>query len=160
MPNPLKSVWLAVALAAAGVIIFFLSFGQKQEQPQGVVLQEIFNQKAVAPDGAPAVADQVPAAKVADPVPSPAIVTDPENGHEAGYAVQVYSFQDKARAEKALDNLKAKGYQAFLVVSDLGEKGTWYRVRVGGLADEQAAKAMLDDVRKNYKSGFIVKPKA
>ena len=167
MSNPLKSVWLAVVLVAAGVVIFYLSFGQKQEQPQGVVLQEIFNQKPAAANGgqfpagmsAPA---QVPAAeaKSADPVKAPAIVTDPDHGHEAAYAVQVYSFQDKARAERALENLKSSGYKAFLVVSDLGEKGIWYRVRVGGLADEQAARAMLDDVRKNYKSGFIVKPKA
>ncbi len=146
MANSSKGAWLVVVLVAAGAVIFFLSFQQKPQQPQGIVLQEIFNQK--------------PAAAVTDPVKSPAIVTSPENGHEAGYAVQVYSFQDKNRAAKALANLKAGGYKAFLVVSDLGEKGTWYRIRVGGIADEKGAEDMLQDIRKNYKSGFIVKPKA
>ena len=149
-----KSVWLIVVLVAAGAVIFALSFKQKPQPPQGVVLQEIFNQQPAASstDGANA--------PMTDPVKSPAIVTDPTNGHEAGFAVQVYSFQDKNRAEKALENLKAAGYKAFLVVSDLGEKGTWYRIRVGGIADEKGAEDMLQDIRKNYKSGFIVKPKA
>ena len=131
-----KSVWLVIVLVAAGVVIFVLSFKQKQEQPQGLVT-------------AATTADQAP----------PAIAASPQGGHEAGYAVQVYSFQDKTRAAKALENLRSNGYKAFLVVSDLGEKGAWYRVRVGGIADEKEAQAMLEKVRKNYKSGFIVKPK-
>ncbi len=133
---PSKSVWLVVVLVAAGAVIFVLSFKQKEEpSPRAMI--------AVVPVKA--------MVKAADPARSAAIVT--------GYAVQVYSFQDKARAEKALEGLKSKGYQAFLVVSDLGEKGTWYRVRVGGIADEKEAQVMLENVRKNYKSGFIVKPK-
>lgn len=131
-----KSVWLVVVLVAAGAVIFVLSFKQKQEPSPRAVAAAV-PVKAVAQAAAPA--------------RSPAVVT--------GYAVQVYSFQDKTRAEKALEGLKSKGYQAFLVVSDLGEKGTWYRVRVGGIADEKEAQIMLENVRKNYKSGFIVKPK-
>ena len=88
-----------------------------------------------------------------------AIVTNPVDGHEAGFAIQVYSFQDKNRAENALGTLKNNGYQAFLIVSDLGEKGVWYRVRIGGIADEATAHKMLEQIRKNYNSGFILKPK-
>ncbi len=137
---PSKSVWLVVVLVAAGAVIFVLSFKHKEEpSPQ-------------APRQAVIAAVPVKAmVKAADPARSPAVVT--------GYAVQVYSFQDKTRAEKALEDLRSKGYQAFLVVSDLGEKGVWYRVRVGGIADEKEAQVMLEKVRKNYKSGFIVKPK-
>ena len=61
-----------------------------------------------------------------------AIVTSPVNGKEEGITIQVYSFQDRNRAATALQTLKNSGYQAFLVVSDLGEKGVWYRVRSGG----------------------------
>ncbi|MBI3315000.1 MAG: SPOR domain-containing protein [Candidatus Omnitrophica bacterium] len=131
-----KSVWLVIVLVAAGAVIFVLSFKQKEEPWQ-----------------APPKAGQAVIAAV------PVKATAPAGGHAAGYAVQVYSFQDKTRAEKALEALRSKGYQAFLVVSDLGEKGTWYRVRVGGIADEKEAQVMLENVRKNYKSGFIVKPK-
>ena len=44
-------------------------------------------------------------------------------------------------------------------MSDLGKKGVWWRVSIGGIADEAAARKMLDDIRKNYNSGFILKPK-
>jgi cell division septation protein DedD len=140
---PSKSVWLVVVLVAAGAVIFVLSFKQKEEPPQAVM--------AVVPVKA--------MVKAAEPARSPAIAVSPQGGREAGYAVQVYSFQDKTRAEKALEDLRSNGYQAFLVVSDLGEKGIWYRVRVGGIADEKEAQVMLENVRKNYKSGFIVNPK-
>jgi cell division septation protein DedD len=71
----------------------------------------------------------------------------------------VYSFRDRNMAEAALQALKNSGYQAFLVMSDLGKKGDWYRVRVGGIGDEAAAHKMLGEIRKNYNSGFILKPK-
>ena len=129
MAHPSKSVWLVVVLVAAGTVIFVLSFKPKEEPPQAVI--------AAVPVKA--------MVKAAAPARSSAVVT--------GYAVQVYSFQDKTRAEKALEDLRSKGYQAFLVVSDLGEKGTWYRVRVGGIADEKEAQVMLENIRKNYKSG-------
>ena len=144
----MKNLWLVLVLVAAGVIIFSFSLGGKKGNDQPVVMQEVFNQ---TPAKSAAVAST-------DPVTSPAIVTSPENGHEAGFSIQVYSFQDRGRAEKALDNLHKAGYKAFLEVSDLGEKGIWNRVRVGGIADEAQARKMLEEIRKNYNSGFIVKP--
>lgn len=144
MSNPLKGPWWVLLLVAAGAGIFLFSMQGKQQAPQGVVLGEVFKQQ--------------PAEAPKDPVTSPAIITNPENGHEAEFAVQVYSFQDKNRADKALAALKEAGYKAYMEVSDLGEKGIWYRVRIGGLENEEKAKAMLEEVRKNYKSGFIVKP--
>jgi len=140
---PSKSAWLVIVLVAAGAVIFVLSFKQKEGPPRAVV--------AAVPAKA--------VVKAAGPARVAVLVPGPQGADETGYAVQVYSFQDKARAGKALEGLKSKGYQAFLVVSDLGEKGTWYRVRVGGIADEKEAQAMLENIRKNYKSGFIVKPK-
>lgn len=126
-----------LALVAAGVTMFFLSLKQNNQPSNKVALQEV----------------------VQDPVPSPAIVTSPEGGQETGFAVQVYSFGDKNRAQAALTNLKNNGYKAYLVISDLGPKGIWYRVRIGGLQNELQARAMLNEVRKIYHSGFIVKPK-
>ncbi len=128
----------------------------KPQSDQGVVLNDIFHQQAAKTESGNT--PSVPAQK-ADPVPPMAIVTSPVDGHEAGFTIQVYSFQDKNRAETALQTLKNNGYQAFLIMSDLGEKGIWYRVRVGGIADEAAAHKMLDEIRKNYNSGFILKPK-
>lgn len=136
MSNPFKTTWLIILLIAAGGVLFLLSFQNgKTARVQAQNIQKV------------------------DPVPPMGIVTSPENGHEAGFAIQVYSFQDKNRAYAALGALKNRGYEAFMIVSDLGEKGLWYRVRVGGIADEAAAQKMLGDIRRNYNSGFILNSK-
>jgi len=156
MGNFIKNTWWIILLILAGSFIFFLSLHQaKTQTDQGLVLNDIFHQQAVKTESGNN--PSVPLKK-ADPVPPMAIVTSPVNGQEAGFTIQVYSFQDKNRAEVALQALKNSGYQAFLIMSDLGEKGVWYRVRVGGIPDGDAAKKMLDEIRKNYNSGFILKP--
>ncbi|MBF0571259.1 MAG: SPOR domain-containing protein [Candidatus Omnitrophica bacterium] len=157
MANSFKSTWWIFLLIAAGGIIFFLSYHPNNPQgEQGIVLNDILHQQIVNTQAAEPFT--APAPKT-DPVPPMAIITSPVNGHEAGITIQVYSFQDKNRAENALHALKNNGYQAFLIISDLGQKGVWYRVRVGGITDETAAHKMLEEIRKTYNSGFILKPK-
>ena len=140
MDNLFKNIWWIILLIAAGGIILFLSFRPNQPQgDQGVVLKDILHQ---APKAAP--------------MPPMVIETSPVSGHEAGFTIQVYSFQDKNRAEAALQTLTNSGYKAFLITSALGNNRVWYRVRVGGIPDEAAAHKMLNEIRKNYSSGFIV----
>ena len=139
MPNSFKNTWWIFLLIAAGGVLFFLSLRSGGPQnDQGMTLSDIFPKKA----------DSLPPMKTA---------AGGVNTHEAGLTIQVYSFQDKNRAEASLQVLKNNGYQAFLTVSDLGKKGVWYRVRVGGIANEATATKMLDEIRKKYNSGFILK---
>jgi cell division septation protein DedD len=148
MPNSFKNTWWIYLLIAGGGIFFFLSLHPgKPQSDQGVVLNDIFH------------GPSAPVVKKVDPVPPMAIVTTPVNGQETDFTIQVYSFQSKDRAQAALQALKNNGYQAFMIMSDLGEKGTWYRVRVGGIVDEAAAHKTLDEIRKSYNSGFILKPR-
>jgi cell division septation protein DedD len=149
MANKNSSLWIVLVLVGAGVIVLLLSF--KQHSADKVAMQEVLNQK-------PTLIVSTPVTEK-DPVPSPAIVTSPEAGKEAGFAVQVYSFKDQQRADIAVNNLKKDGYKAYIEISDLGEKGTWYRVRIGGLANEVEAKALLETIRKSFNSGIIVKPR-
>lgn len=136
MATQSKNWWVPAVLVAAGFIIFFSSIKHNNTSSRKVVMQEVFNQK-----------------------PSAAIVASPEHGQEAGFAVQVYSFQNQKKAEAALADLKNGGYNhAYITVSDLGEKGVWYRVRIGGLENETQARALLETIRKNYNSGFMIKP--
>ena len=114
-------------MIVAGGIIFFLSL--RPNKPQS-------DQGVVLNDIFPKKAESLP---------------------PAGFTIQVYSFQDKNRAEASLQVLKNNGYKAFLAMSDLGKKGVWYRVRVGGIANEATATKMLDEIRKKYNSGFILK---
>jgi cell division septation protein DedD len=152
-----KSVWWVIILIAAGGVIFFLSLHPNKPQgDQGVVLNDIFHQQSAQTESGNS---QAAPPKKADPVPPMAIVTSPVNGKEEGFTIQVYSFQDRNRAQAALQSLINSGYSATMLMSDLGEKGIWFRVRVGGIADEAAAHKMLDEIRKNYNSGFILKPK-
>lgn len=153
----LKNSWWIFVLIALGGVVLLLSMHPKVQNDQGVVLSDIFHQQAV-----PIREQGTPPAepKKADPVPPMAIVMNPVNNQEVDFTIQVYSFQDHNRAETALEALKNSGYKAFIIVSDLGEKGTWYRVRIGGIGDELAAHQMLEEIRKNYNSGFIIKPHA
>jgi cell division protein FtsN len=59
-----------------------------------------------------------------------------------GYAVQVSSFSLKSEAEALRTKLTNKGYNVTVVESNLGEKGIWYRVRVGRKLDANAAKEL------------------
>lgn len=152
MASQSKNLWVVLVLVAAGAVVLLLSLKQNNSSSDKVVMQEVFSQKPAVTAGG-SVAER-------DPVPSPAIVTSPEHGHEAGFAVQVYSFKDQKRANAALANLKNSGYKAYIEISDLGEKGTWYRVRIGGLENDTEAKALLETIRKNFNSGIIVKPQA
>jgi cell division septation protein DedD len=140
MANSFKNTWWIFLLIAAGGVILFLSlYANKPQSDQGVVLNDLFHQPPKAGPVAPVVVESSPVVR-----------------HGAGFTIQVYSFLDKDRAQAALQTLKNRGYQAFLMVSDLGKKRAWYRVRIGGIPDEAAARKMLDEIRQNYNSGFIV----
>jgi len=157
MSSSFKNTWWIYLLIVAGAVILFLSLRpSKAPSDQGVVLNDIFHQQNVN-----TVSENTPSTPLpkAAPVSPLAIVASPVAGLVDGYVIQVYSFQDKSRAETSLQDLKNSGYQAFLIASDLGVKGIWYRVRVGGITDEATARKMLEDIRKNYNSGFILKPK-
>jgi general secretion pathway protein D len=54
------------------------------------------------------------------------------------WAVQVAAVTGRKDAEAIADTLRKKGYDAYVVTIQLGEK-TWHRVRVGQLADTKAA---------------------
>lgn len=152
MSNKNNTLWMVLGLVGAGAVILLLSIKPAEKTSDKVVMQEVLEQKPAALEMA-VVSDK-------DPVPSPAIVTSPEYGKEAGFAVQIYSFKDQNKANVALENLKKDGYKAYVEMSDLGDKGTWYRVRIGGLANEEEAKTLLETIRKSFNSGIIIKPKA
>lgn len=72
----------------------------------------------------------------------------------SGYTVQVASYSLKSEAETLRGTLAAKGYNVGIVESHLGDKGTWYRVRVGKKLDADAAK----DLAKKLGKGAMAIP--
>jgi len=58
---------------------------------------------------------------------------------QGSHVVQVGSFGSAADAASLRQRLLEKGYPAFLAEANLGERGIWYRVRVGPYADADSA---------------------
>jgi DedD protein len=91
------------------------------------------------------------------PAPSP---KEPAAAKQAAskvrYTIQVGSYPEKAMAEEETKNMKKRGYAAFLVATDIPDKGKWYRVRVGSFATKQSAEKLAKELKnKEGIDGFI-----
>ncbi len=58
------------------------------------------------------------------------------------FTVQIASFSLKSEAEAMKGKMAAKGYSVNIVESRQGDKGTWYRVRVGSRLSQDAAREL------------------
>jgi cell division protein FtsN len=74
--------------------------------------------------------------------------TAAKHSDNSTFTVQVASFPLKSEAETLKSKLTAKGYRVFIVESNQGEKGTWYRVRVGKKLEQEAAKELAGKLGK------------
>jgi len=69
------------------------------------------------------------------------------------YVLQIGSYKSQAEAETAWKTYRAKhaalvsGYSDTVQQADLGEKGTWYRLRIGGFSDKEVATALCDRLK-------------
>ena len=103
---------------------------QPQPQPQPITV-------APAPAPAPSVAEPAPA-----PAPAPA-----HAAAAGGVLLQIGSYPTDAAANAAWTSFQKKhaatltGFGPDVKAFDLGEKGTWYRLRVGPFADKATANA-------------------
>jgi septal ring-binding cell division protein DamX len=84
------------------------------------------------------------AAPAATPAPAAA---------SGAYVLQIGSYKSQADAAAAWKSYKGKhaallsGYSENVQQADLGEKGTWYRLRIGGFADKEVAAALCDRLK-------------
>lgn len=77
---------------------------------------------------------------------APAKATPRQNSN--GLTVQVASHSLRSEAEAQRSKLAAKGYNAIISESNLGDKGIWYRVRIGRRLDPDAAKELAAKLGK------------
>jgi cell division protein FtsN len=88
--------------------------------------------------------------KTAAPVVAPAAANPAASG---GYVLQIGAYKSQADAETAWKVYKAKhtallsGYSDDVQQADLGEKGTWYRLRISGFADKDMAASLCDRLK-------------
>lgn len=66
-----------------------------------------------------------------------------------GFSVQIGSYSLKSEAETLKTKFSNKGYNVTIVESNQGDKGTWYRVRIGKKLDQDAAKELAGKLGKS-----------
>jgi hypothetical protein len=90
-----------------------------------------------------------PAAPPAAAAPKPAAAA----AASGGIVLQIGAYKSQADADGAWKAYKAKhaallsGYSDDVQQADLGEKGTWYRLRIGGLSNKEVATALCDRLK-------------
>jgi hypothetical protein len=90
-------------------------------------------------------------AKPVTPEPAKAATDKPaaRPAENTGYTVQAASYALKSEAETLKNTLAGKGYSAYISESHQGDKGTWYRVRVGRRMEQEAAKELAKKLGKS-----------
>lgn len=79
---------------------------------------------------------------------TPAKQTPPPQ-EQGSFTIQVASYLLRSDAEAHRSKLAAKGYIARIVGSNLGDKGVWYRVRVGKKLGSEDAKELAGKLGKD-----------
>ena len=103
-----------------------------------------------------------PALKPVEEKPGAPTAVVPDTGQSVpdgrSILLQVASYKDQISAQKLLEELSSDGYSGTVVQADLGERGVWFRVRVGPYPTEKDARNVLDILREKRKlKGYIVK---
>lgn len=108
------------------------------------------------PAAVPAAKPGEPATEPAEPASAPAAerATPAAPRVEAGYAVQVGSFENKANANRLAGELKRQGFDAFVAASPAPRR--LYRVRVGPVADRPAAERLATRLASFKRPGRVV----
>lgn len=96
-----------------------------------------------------------PAAAAPRPVAAKPVAAAPAAAPAStgAYTLQIGAFKSQAEAEAAWKSYKGKhaallaGYSDNIQQVDLGDKGTWYRLKVGGFADREVASALCDRLK-------------
>ncbi len=62
------------------------------------------------------------------------------------YSVQVASSPNREDSERLVQKYGEAGFQAYVMTADLGEKGIWYRVRVGNMPTRESAELLKGEI--------------
>jgi cell division septation protein DedD len=103
--------------------------------------------RAVAAGAAEAQAAAAPEPAKADPpkagAPRPAAAVD-----DRKFTLQISSFQERAEADALVAKLNGLGYKPFIIMSDVPEKGIFFRVRIGEYPTRDAALGAKEEFEK------------
>jgi cell division protein FtsN len=97
-------------------------------------------------------------AETAPAAPAPAATAS-----GGGYVLQIGAYKSQAEADDSWKTYQAKhsallsGFSPNVKQVDLGDKGVWYRLRVGGFSDKDAASALCDKLKADGGNCFLAK---
>lgn len=79
-----------------------------------------------------------------------------------GYVLQIGAYKSQSDADVAWKSYRAKhsivgGYSEDVQKADLGDKGTWYRLRIGSFSDKASATALCDKLKADSGNCFLAK---
>lgn len=83
-------------------------------------------------------------------------------GAGGAYVLQIGAYKSREEADAAWKSFKSKhpvagGYSEDVRKADLGDKGIWYRLRIGSFADKAAASSFCDKLKADGGSCLIAK---
>jgi DedD protein len=107
--------------------------------------------KAPAPGAASATpAAAKPSAAAAD--------SKPDAKNKGKYTLQLSSFQDRAEADAFAAKVSAAGYKPYVIQSDVPDRGTFFRVRLGAYGShEDAIAAKADFEAKQHIIAYVTR---
>jgi cell division septation protein DedD len=76
---------------------------------------------------------------------------------KATFTVCVGSFREKARADRYVEELKNRGFDALEREVDLGQKGRWFRVSIGEFSSPGEAEFFAKNLREKGFKTFVAK---
>ena len=118
-----------------------------------------------APPKAPVVTTPLPKPAPA-PAPAEKVARAPKEevkpakppAKKAALTIQISSHKDEETAQKIVDQLKKKGFEAFFTTVDLKDKGKWHRVRVGKFPDSASAQQAAKEVGQALGQKVMIVP--
>jgi cell division septation protein DedD len=108
-----------------------------------------------------AAAENTAAAETKKAAPAKTVEEEKNNTETASpervWTVQVNAYPEESRAQKLIERLKQKGYDAYLVKANINGKD-WFRVRVGRFAARAQTKELLEELqtKENFTKAIAV----
>jgi hypothetical protein len=124
------------------------------------VVEPVPAEESAAPIAPASQAESAPPA-VKDIVAAPPTFQEPKQPEAkkrvAGrYSIQFGSFPKKEEADQLVSQLKARGHDSYIILAEVPNKGTFYRVRVGRYPDRPMAQAAGEKIAREEALAFYV----
>lgn len=71
------------------------------------------------------------------------------------WAVHIEAWKDKDKADERAEILRKKGYEVIVTEVEIPQKGSLYRVSIGGFKDKQAAYRKKEEIKKDFPDAWV-----